>query len=444
MFNNCLRFAPRDSVPGLISKICKYLKDHPGWSEVELEEQIKKFISATGVESFNGRTGNVVLDKNDVNNLMIASAYFAEGNESIDSLDLVSLYNQGVRFVFTDFNSEKSGYNLAFVLDYFDSSGNVVYYPMTIGSGGDENIISVNGKTGVVELSLADIIGTSGAQVKLCTSTEFTSTTTETWNAHYKDGYRIVVVVNDSSTAVDYLYILKQDENNHIPIGVSTGSSDAYTPNNPPPYPVTSVNGKTGEVSGLYDVNNPPPYPVTSVNGKAGEVSGLYDANNPPPYPVTSVDGKTGAVESYTMLGTRKVFGNTDPLVFIDPDGKIGGIHDGVPYYCYSQLLTPPYPKEIGAIEVTLYPNETDTSMRYIVPSTITKYNLISVVLIGWTVSSGWPSYYSFVFSEKNGLYGFDIIQFSFHPEVSDKAMMASVYNDDTSKGVVVRFYYTL
>ena len=303
MLDNCFRFAPRDSIPGLIAKICKYLKDHPGWSEAELEEQIKKFISATGVESFNGRTGTVTLDKNDVNNLKIASAYFAEGDESIDSLDLVSLYNQGVRFVFTDFNSVTSGYNLAFVLDYLSGSGDVVYYPMSTGSGGGGNIISVNGKTGVVKLSLADIVGTSGVQVKLCTATEFTSTTTTAWNTYYNEGYRIVGVVNSSATAIDYIYILKQDENNHAPIGLSVGASDAYTPANPPPYPVTSVNGKTGAVSGLYDAENPPPYPVTSVNGKTGAVTGLYGTENPPPYPVTSVNGKTGGVTG--LYGTE-------------------------------------------------------------------------------------------------------------------------------------------
>lgn len=248
MLYNCFRFAPRDSIPGLISKICKYLKDHPGWSEDELKEQIKKFIGETAVESFNGRTGIVTLDKNDVNNLKIASAYFAEGDESIDSLDLVSLYNQGVRFVFTDFNSVTSGYNLTFALEYFSGSGNVVYYPMYTGSSGGGNIISVNGKTGVVELSLADIIVSSGVQVKICTAEEFTSTTTETWNEYYNEGYRIVGVVNSSATAIDYIYILKQDKNSHTPIVLSTGASDAYTPNNPPPYPVSSVNDKTGSV----------------------------------------------------------------------------------------------------------------------------------------------------------------------------------------------------
>ena len=257
MLENCFRFAPRDSIPGLIAKICKYLKDHPGWSEDELEEQIKKFVSAVGVESFNGRTGNVTLDENDVNKLKIATAYFAGADESIDRLNLVSLYNQGVRFVFTDFNDVTSGYNLTFVLDYSSDTGDVRYYPMSTGSGGGGNIVSVNGKTGVVELSLSDIVGASGVQVKLCTATEFTSTTTATWNAYYKEGYRIVGVVNSSVTAIDYIYLLKQDENNHIPIGLSAGASDAYTPTNPPPYPVTSVNAKDGAVTiKVVDVSN--------------------------------------------------------------------------------------------------------------------------------------------------------------------------------------------
>ena len=97
-----------------------------------------------------------------------------------------------------------------------------------------------------------------------------------------------------------------------------------YSAQNPPPYPVTSVAGKTGAVDLLpsdvglgnvanerqYSAQNPPPYPVTSVAGKTGAVDLLpsdvglgnvanerqYSSQNPPPYPVTSVAGKTGAV----------------------------------------------------------------------------------------------------------------------------------------------------
>ena len=258
MLENCFRFAPRDSIPGLITKICKYLKDHPGWSEEELEDQIKKFVAATGVESFNGRTGSVTLDENDVNKLKIAQAYFASADETINDLNLVSLYGRGVRFVFTDFNAVTSGYNLAFVLDYVGDTGEVKYYPMSTGSGGGGgNIVSVNGKTGIVELTLSDIIGNSGVQVKLCTATEFSSATTETWNGYYNEGYRIVGVANSGGTAMDSIYILKQDEDNHTPIGLSAGASNAYTPDNPPPYPVESVNGKTGAVSvKVVDVSN--------------------------------------------------------------------------------------------------------------------------------------------------------------------------------------------
>ena len=98
-----------------------------------------------------------------------------------------------------------------------------------------------------------------------------------------------------------------------------------YSSQNPPPYPVTSVAGKTGAVGLLpsdvglgnvanerqYSSQNPPPYPVTSVAGKTGAVGLLpsdvglgnvanerqYSAENPPPYPVTSVNGQTGDVD---------------------------------------------------------------------------------------------------------------------------------------------------
>ena len=79
-----------------------------------------------------------------------------------------------------------------------------------------------------------------------------------------------------------------------------------YSASNPPPYPVTSVNGMTGDVI----VQGGGGGDVVSVNGKTGVVVldktdiGLgnvanvaqYSASNPPPYPVTSVNGGTGAV----------------------------------------------------------------------------------------------------------------------------------------------------
>lgn len=87
-----------------------------------------------------------------------------------------------------------------------------------------------------------------------------------------------------------------------------------YGTGNEPPYPVTSVNGQTGDVTIETGSN------VDSVNGKTGTVVldksdiGLgnvdnvkqYSASNPPPYPVTSVDGATGAVTTNAVKTTAQ------------------------------------------------------------------------------------------------------------------------------------------
>lgn len=102
-------------------------------------------------------------------------------------------------------------------------------------------------------------------------------------------------------------YIIEGSENHQI-----------YDAENPPPYPVTSVNGDTGAVI-LY--RNPSvilpqiednawsifrnsagtTLGMRFTNGKIYRITGpenfeVYDAGNPPPYPVTSVNGQTGAV----------------------------------------------------------------------------------------------------------------------------------------------------
>ena len=105
---------------------------------------------------------------------------------------------------------------------------------------GDSTVTSVNGQTGAVILSASDI------------------------------GAQSTITVNG---------ILK---------GNGAGGVSAAIPGTDylAEAPVTSVNGKTGEVKlvkadvGLDQVHN-----VTQ-----------YSAKNPPPYPVTSVNGKTGAV----------------------------------------------------------------------------------------------------------------------------------------------------
>lgn len=77
-----------------------------------------------------------------------------------------------------------------------------------------------------------------------------------------------------------------------------------YSADNPPPYPVTSVAGKTGAVT------------LTKANVGLGNVDNVkqYSASNPPPYPVTSVNGETGDVVIDAGGGTTIVLSGSQPF----------------------------------------------------------------------------------------------------------------------------------
>ena len=105
-----------------------------------------------------------------------------------------------------------------------------------------------------------------------------------------------------------------------------------YDAGNPPPYPVVSVNGETGEIE-LYTEAYVEFPDITGNNwgiqrklntGEANETqvgimfddtgkamiikdedsNDLYSENNPPPYPVTSVDGMRGSVNTWANTST--------------------------------------------------------------------------------------------------------------------------------------------
>lgn len=240
---NCFSFAPRNSIPALVSKICNYLSEHPGWSREELKEALEGLVISES-------TGKI--------------CYFSDGAIQIEELNILDLYNSSYRLVFT--NPTVNGeYTKLYGLEY--QSGNVVAYQLM--SGISEN----------------------------------------DFNA------------------------------------ITTMLGEKYSANNPPPYPVTSVNGKTGDVTGLYSNENEPPYPVTSVNGRNGNISGLYDSENPPPYPVTSVNGKTGAVVINEVPTDAYTPSNPPPYPVTSVNGKTGAVViDEVPTNAYTPSNPPPYP----------------------------------------------------------------------------------------------------
>ena len=284
---NCYRFSPRDSLSGAVAQIADYLSKHPGWNETELRAFVDGLISANGVETFNGRSGNVTLNKDDVNNLLIANCYFAEADETIESIDVLALYKLGIRIVFTQYSSEVDAYTLAYGIEYYPATDTAKAYLFSSGSGGGTGaIVSVNGKTGTVVLNASDILMNDGDTVERAISSA----------QSVADG-----AATDATNALNK-------------------ANAAYSSDNAPPYPVTSVNGKTGAITGLYDQNNPPPYPVTSVNGKTGAITGLYDQNNPPPYPVNNVNGKTGSVGLKVVDVSKGNSIDENAYIFIDED----------------------------------------------------------------------------------------------------------------------------
>ena len=151
-------------------------------------------------------------------------------------------------------------------------------------------VLSVNGQTG-------DVIVYPDAIVKLPTVQE------ATWN--------IFRFANGTERGVEF----SPGQMKRID---GTGRYTIYDEQNPPPYPVISVNGETGNVTlyrsayialptvqedtwTFYRISSGTPTGIQFKAEKAQRISGsdrydIYDSQNPPPYPVASVNGKTGIV----------------------------------------------------------------------------------------------------------------------------------------------------
>lgn len=241
------------------------------------------------VDSVNGKTGEVTLTGDDISlsasddqsvSGVIGTLY---GPDNVPPYPVTSVNNKtgavkikGSDIPVSDGNNESIAAELA---KKYDAS-NQPPYPVTSVNGqtGDVEIStgggavdSVNGKTGAVLLTASDINATAGGTVQQNIDT-FSSDIEELGNE-----------VNTLQQGVSNL---------------ETEVDGKYSASNPPPYPVTSVNGKTGAVTGLYSAENPPPYPVTSVNGRKGDtwVSYLYDSAN-----VVSLRVQTGESPYITL-----------------------------------------------------------------------------------------------------------------------------------------------
>ena len=254
-----------------------------------------KRMQENAVLSVNGETGDVILYRD--KNIVFPAVDDPEWSmiRTTNGQEVGIIFQNGVMYV-------KSGNNTSAVY----TADNPPAYPVS----------SVNGQTGAV-VTYPDAV------------VRFPDVTENVWNLHRvidKDG-------TPTSSGIQFEQgqpAKRIDGANRYPI---------YDSGNPPPYPVSSVNGQTGAVVIAI--------PVTSVNGQTGAVvlypdagvrfpdvsdsvwnirriidkdgtptsSGIqfeqgqpaqridgvnrypiYDSNNPPPYPVSSVNGQTGAV----------------------------------------------------------------------------------------------------------------------------------------------------
>ena len=195
----------------------------------------------------------------------------------------VQFYNEGTRF-FLEPNSENT-----WLMYTLQSTG--AYYVIGGGGSGGSSVTSVNGEQG--DVYVASLYGEGNLT-----------------HATY-DGYADYLMLRNYEGATETLALVANKDGS-VEAGPSAALVKQYSPVNPPPYPVTSVNGKTGEVT--IDVPTPP---VTSVNSKTGAVTitaqelGAYAPGNPPPYPVTSVNGQSGDVTIETGGAVSSVNGQT-------------------------------------------------------------------------------------------------------------------------------------
>lgn len=345
-----------DSVLQMVLDLGRYLDNHPIPDHEDIVNIIKEIVG-TIVTSVNGKTGEVNLKLSDVTGTDSWPVWIlsnAEYGEITDATMLDAYDNDGFRLLYVQAGDdpEKEPAFLMIPGRTFNPDG-ITRYIFTGGGGsGGGAVQSVNGKVGTVVLTAADVGAATPADV----------------------------------TAVDNKVAAK------------------YGPDNVPPYPVTRVFGKTGNISpnndirdigggingllvehktgstgqfaaGLvistnqltyrvkedgeesfsdytvYNQRNPPPYPVTSVNTKTGAVSltasdvgaatnasvaAKYGPDNPPPYPVTGRVDSAGSASFFV-----KDSGNVGLVA--DGAGNVFGINTaGTGVKMYSPINPPP------------------------------------------------------------------------------------------------------
>ena len=307
---------------------------------------------------------------------------------------------------------------------------------------------SVNGKTGAVILDAEDV----GA---LPSTTKIPAKTSDLTN---DSGY-ITDYTETDPTVPAWAKAASKPTYSKSEVGLGNVENvKQYSASNPPPYPVTSVNGKTGAVKlSASDVGARPsdwtptaqevgalpnttkiPSKTSDLTNDSGFITGYtetdptvpswaksaskpsytksevglgnvenvkqYSASNPPPYPVTSVNGKTGAVTVDVPTVPTKVSAFTNDAGYLTQEDKgiyyIEGTGDTAGTWlgshadikAYTPGLTVLYKVPVaGASPTTLNINSLGavTVVRNVSTAISTSYAVGCVIMLTYTVDSG-------------------------------------------------------
>lgn len=170
----------------------------------------------------------------------------------------------------------------------------------------DENVNEIQAvKQDIANLDLSHVLAGSTAQIQLMQQNSFNSITDSQWTAFYDTGFRLVGIVDNGYTEIQALY-LQNTNPPHKPIPFKKEVVESA---------VSSVNGKSGAVVLTGDDIAVSEASNIKIGTKLADIDGeimnitataeeAYSPTNPPPYPVTSVNGQTGAVTIPTGAGS--------------------------------------------------------------------------------------------------------------------------------------------
>lgn len=352
-----------DSVLQMVLDLGRYLDNHPIPDHEDIVNIIKEIVG-TIVTSVNGKTGEVSLKLSDVTGTDSWPVWIltsAEYGEITDAAMLDAYDNDGFRLLYVTAGEdpEKEPAFLMIPGRTFNPDG-ITRYIFTGGGGsGGGAVQSVNGKVGTVVLTADDVGAATPADV-----TAVDNKVAEKYGPDNVPPYPVTRVfrktgdispnndIRDTSDGTNGLiiehktgstgqfaaglvistnqlsYRVKDDGDN------SFSDYTVYNLRNPPPYPVTSVNTKTGEVVlSASDVGAATPADVSAVDAK---VDAKYGPDNAPPYPVTGRIDEVGT-SSYFVRGSNNVG------IAVDGAGNLLGINSsGAAVTMYSQVNPPP------------------------------------------------------------------------------------------------------